>query len=417
MFQGNDLVEEQNAKPLTFNPAELTHVFVTHAHLDHAGRLPLLTKNGYQGFIYATAPTIDLIELILRDALNVMRHDHEAKGRVILYEEEDIAQVMSQCKKVEYGAPLTVANDATAVFHDAGHIFGSAFVELNVEGKKIIFTGDVGNRDVPILRDTESLPRGADLIVSESTYGDRLHDPGAGRGPMIKDALTPALARGGVVMIPSFSLERTQELIYELNHLVETDKSFPRVPIFVDSPLAIAAMQVYRNYPQYYDAPTHRAFADGDDVFMFPGLKLTATREESMKINSTPGPKVIIAGAGMMTGGRILHHAVRYLSDPRNTIIFIGYQSPGTLGRQILEGQSPVRVMNEEVPVKCHIKMIGALSAHADQKKLIEWLATAAPKQICLNHGDPQSALALQKLLADKGLAVRVAAREERVEI
>lgn len=411
MFQGSDFNEGKNLDPLPFNPAELNAVFVTHAHLDHVGRLPLLVKGGFTGHFYATPPTMELAKLILEDALSIMTYDNKKFGRPILYSESDIAAVMSQFKTVEYGETVTIppsngekAYDALVTFHDAGHIFGSAFIEIAADGKKIVFSGDVGNEHVPILKDTEMLPDHIDAMVCESTYGDRKHESTEQRQEIIERMVAEAIGRGGVLLIPSFSLERTQELIYELNDLIDRKKKLPRVPIYLDSPLAIGALRVYRKYPEYYDEKALKLYNDGDDLFEFPGLTMCETREESKKINATPGSKIIIAGAGMMNGGRVVHHALRYLSDERNTLLIIGYQSKGTLGREILDGKSPVNVLGEMVQVRCQVKSIGALSAHGDQDKLLNWIGGGkmTPKKVYLNHGDPASSDVLAKRIIDE---------------
>ncbi|HLD60620.1 MAG TPA: MBL fold metallo-hydrolase, partial [Patescibacteria group bacterium] len=448
MFQGSDFNEGKNLDPLPFDPKELKAVLVTHAHLDHVGRLPLLTKGGYTGHFYATAPTIELAELIMEDALSVMEYDNRKFGRPILYSHEDIAGVVDQFKAVEYGEPMRIARDPLLVspsaeeekhqpspsqrrgqgeissvaitFHDAGHIFGSAFIAIEGDGKKVVFSGDMGNVEVPILRDTEMLPDNVDVVVCESTYGDRIHESTQERQEIIEEHDIEAIKRGGVLMIPSFSLERTQELIYELNDLIDRKHRLPRVPIFLDSPLAIGALRVYRKYHDYYDGEAHELYKNGDDLFQFPGLTMCETREESKKINMIPGPKIIIAGAGMMNGGRILHHALRYLSDERSTLLIVGYQAQGTLGRKILNGESPVNVMGERVQVRCHVKAIGALSAHGDQNKLLDWLGggKTVPKKVYLNHGEPEASEALAKRLTnDLGIKATVVNAGLKVEV
>jgi len=392
MFQGSDFNEGKNHDPLPFDAKELSSVLVTHAHLDHTGRLPMLVKNGYTGFFYATPATIDLTELILHDALSIMRHDNSKFGLPILYDEQDIAGVMQQFKPLDYHEWLDVFDDGKvkAYLRDAGHIFGSAFIELVIEGKHLVFSGDIGNVDVPILRPTENLPPGVDLLVCESTYGDRLHESDQERRSIVENEVTQAMNRGGAMMIPSFSLERTQELMYQLNDLIDITHKLKRVPIFLDSPLAIKATKVYRKYIKYYNLEALGLLKTGDDMFDFPGLETTLTVEESKKINNTPNPKIIVAGSGMMNGGRILHHALRYLSDPASTLLIIGYQAHGTLGRKILDGQSPVPVMRERVEVNCKVKAVGAFSAHGDQKKLLSWIGSGdlPPKNIYLNHGE-----------------------------
>ncbi len=425
MFQGGDFNEAKNHDPLPFDPKELSAVLITHAHLDHIGRLPLLIKGGFTHHIYATAPTCELIELILTDAYQVMEYNFRKLGMPLLYNETDIAGVMERVKPITYHEPLSLAKigsaeEIIATWYDSGHIFGAGFIQLETEGKKVVFTGDVGNANMPILRETEPLPENLDLLVCESTYGNRSHEMPAVRQKLIETMVSEAIARGGVLMIPSFSLERTQELIYDLNDLVDRQHDLPRVPIFLDSPLAIGALRVYRRYPEYYDEKAKALYQAGDDLFQFPGLTMCETREESKKINNTPGPKIIIAGAGMMNGGRIVHHALRYLSDERNTLLIIGYQAEGTLGRQILDGESPVRVMKELVAVKCQVKAIGALSAHADQNKLTKWIADLKykPKQIMLNHGEAHTSASLaEKLRTEVGVEVSVASPLLTIEI
>ncbi len=450
MFQGSNFNEGKNFDPLPFAAGELNAVIVTHAHLDHTGRLPLLIKGGFTGNFYATPPTIELTKLILEDAYEIMAYDNRKFGKPILYEQADIAKVMEQFKPIDYYAELIlknpkevadellaqnvgasgktttvtkikIATGAVAVkFYDAGHIFGSAFVEMNAEGKKVVFSGDIGNVNVPILRDTDSLPANVDVAVCESTYGDRLHESTDERQEIIQKMVTEAVKRGGVLMIPSFSLERTQELIYELNELVERKHKLPHVPIYLDSPLAIDALKVYRKYHQYYDEEATRLFKGGDDLFDFPELTKCESREESKRINQVHPPKVIIAGAGMMNGGRIVHHALRYLSDSSSTLLIIGYQAQGTLGRKILDGEKTVIIMGEKVKVKCKVKAVGAFSAHADQDKLLDWIGggETTPKKVYLNHGEPQASEVLAKrIIGDLGVKATVVNMGLTVEV
>jgi metallo-beta-lactamase family protein len=390
MFQGGDFNEARNHEPLGFDPKELSAVLITHAHLDHIGRLPLLIKNGYERSIYATAPTCELIELILHDAFEVMQYNARKLGTTLLYDDTDIARVMEQVKPIEYHEPLTLKKIGStetiqATWFDSGHIFGAGFIELQAEGKKVVFSGDVGNANMPILRETEDLPQDLDVLVCESTYGNRSHEMPAVRQKLIETMVAEAIGRGGVLMIPSFSLERTQELIYDLNDLIDRHHELPRIPIFLDSPLAIGALKVYRKYPEYYDEKALALYKAGDDLFQFPGLTMCETREESKKINNTPGPKIIIAGAGMMNGGRIVHHALRYLSDERNTLLIIGYQAQGTLGRQILDGESPAvtavgetraEVLSEQSDYVEAVPLFIGWVAQGESEKAFEYLRT-----------------------------------------
>ena len=420
MFQGSQFNEDKNKDPFVFNPAEISGVMITHAHLDHVGRLPLLVKNGYEGKFFATPPTVELAELILEDALQIMLYNQRHFGAPLLYDSTDIAKVMQRFKAVEYHQKYSLTPDVSFTFYDAGHIFGSAFILLEAEGKKAIFSGDIGNKDLPILRDTDTLPDDVDVLVCESTYGNRLHESSLRRQEILENVISTALDRGGVLMMPSFSLERTQELLYDLNDLIARKHRLPRVPIFLDSPLAIKAIRVYLKYTKYYDAEATRLLKSGDELFQFPGLVMTETKEESKKINQMPGAKIIIAGAGMMNGGRIIHHAMRYLSDERNTLLIIGYQAQNTLGRKILEGESPVEIMGEQIPVRCHVKAIGALSAHGDQDKLLDWIGggTSVPKKVLLTHGEPAATEALAaRLKGDLGVEALPTSFGMRVEI
>ncbi len=423
MFQGGEADEAKNHNPLPFNAAEISAVLITHCHLDHVGRLPLLVQHGFAGSCYATRPTIELTELVLRDTLGIMTYNQRKFGTPALYSEADVIEIMSRFRPVEYDKPVQVGsskqNSITATYHEAGHIFGSAFIELSAGGKRVVFSGDVGNVAVPILRDTEALPGGLDAMVCESTYGSKHHEGPQDREKIFTDVIADTIRRRGTLMIPSFSIERSQELLYVLNSVFDRKHLLPRIPVFLDSPLAIGAARIIRQYPEYYDAEAKRLVASGDDLFNFPGLVLTESKEESKKINGIRGPKIIIAGAGMMSGGRIVHHALRYLSAPENTLLFVGYQAHGTLGRRILEGESPVKIMGESVPVRCVIKVVHTLSAHGDEEKLLSWIkgAVPPPRAIYLNHGDPAVSSMFVEDLLRNNLKSEAVHPGERVEV
>ncbi len=404
MFQGGHFNEEKNHEDFPFSPAEIDVLLVTHGHLDHVGRIPKLIKDGFKGKIWMTKATCEFAELIWIDGWHIMKENLKRYGTPILYGEPDIAVAKSYCTGINYDEETEVLPGVKAIWRDAGHIFGSAFIELSVDGKKIAFSGDIGNEDVPILKDTKNLSKDIDILLCESTYGDRIHESIDVRREVILKLIKEGVKKGGSIMIPAFSLERTQEFLYELNKLSEYDKELPKIPIFLDSPLAIDATEVYGKYPEYYDEEAMRLHLVGDDFLDFPGLKMTHTREESKQINYVPGPKMIIAGAGMMNGGRIIHHAFRYLPDTNSTLIIVGYQANGTLGRKLYEGTQKVKIMGADVDVRCTIKAIGALSAHGDQKKLIDWVGSSGekPKKVFCIHGESHAATEFAHRLRDK---------------
>lgn len=419
LFQGGDFNEVKNFEAFPFNPREISAVLITHAHLDHVGRLPKLVKEGFAGRIYGTKGTLELARLVLDDAYQVMAYEERKFHKKLLYEETDVAAAAALFHGVNYHEVVAVADGVTAIFKDAGHIFGAAFIEVAAEGKRIGFSGDIGNVDVPILKDTEALDPLNALLV-ESTYGDRIHESADTRAATIERLITEGVARGGTIMVPAFSIERTQEFLYELHKLFEHGNRLPDFPIFLDSPLAIDATKVFKKYREYYDGDAAHEVMLGDDFMNFPQLRITYTREESKMINNMRGPKMVIAGAGMMNGGRIVHHAIRYLPDPNSTLLIVGYQAQGTLGRRLYEGATQVRIMGEDIAVRCTVKAIGALSAHADQKKLLAWVGSeghAARKIFCI-HGESHAATELAHRIRDEyHVEVEVPELGERVEV
>lgn len=396
MFQGERINAPENLDELGFDPATIDAVVVTHAHYDHTGRIPLLMKKGFQGNVYLTPPTKALSAIVLEDAQHVMAENAQRNGDDVLFDLEDVKAMEAVSKGVNYHTQLEAAPGLSVMFHDAGHILGSAFITVDVpaseskdqKARRFLFSGDIGNDQVPILPDTEAISR-ADVIVCESTYGNRDHEPTADRKRKLIEVATKVLNRGGTLMIPSFSIERTQELLYELDQLVD-ESLIPSVPMYLDSPLAIKATEIYRHFKQYllFDRPILES--PDRDFFSFPRLKETLRVDASKAINDDPGPKIIIAGSGMMTGGRILHHLKRHLSDPKNGLLIIGYQAHGTLGRKIFEGAEVVKIHREEVPVKAEVVAIGSFSAHADRNKLRSWLQPEGgpAEKIFLVHGD-----------------------------
>lgn len=418
MFQGCEFCEARNFEEAFIKPVTIDAVFISHAHLDHTGRLPILVQKGFKGKIYATAPTIDLAKLVLEDAYHIMKENHRRTARPMLYTEEDVAQVFKRCVPVEYSHSMRMG-DLMVRFRDAGHIFGSSFIEIRERGgASLAFSGDMGNQNVPILRPTAQLS-GVDAVVLESTYGNKIHEDESSRGEKLQEIIQQTVDQQGVLLIPAFAIERTQQLLYELNDLVQS-KKIPKVNVYLDSPMAIKATKVIEAYPEYYDHQAMERVTHGKKLFEFDGLSLCETRDQSKDINFTPPPKVIISGAGMMNGGRILHHLVRYLGNEKNTVLIIGYQANGTLGRKLYSGEKVVTVLGERIHVKANIKSIGAYSAHADQPTLVNWIRDAAtlPKRVFCTHGEEDTAIALATRLTEElGVQAHAPRLSETVEI
>lgn len=417
IFQGMRTANERNREPLPFDPRAVDAVLVTHAHTDHTGRIPVLAHMGSRAPVYATPPTADLMELLWDDTLDVMQEDWEReKEWPPLYDGAAMAAAKKLVRTVPYGQETAVAPGVTATFHDAGHILGSSFIEVWADKKSVVFSGDLGNRNVPIMRPTERLPA-CDAAVVEATYGGRTHEDPRTRSEKLQRMIIETVERGGTLLIPAFALERTQELLYELNHLVEHNH-VPRVPVFLDSPLAIKATEVFRRHEPYFNRKAACIVDCGDDFFKFPGLTMTPSREESKRINDVPQPKIVIAGSGMMNGGHILHHLKRVLPDKKSTVLVIGYQAAGTLGRRIFDGEPHVRIHGDRVKVSCRVRAIGAYSAHADQDKLIEWLRGGMPKKVFVSHADRAVADAFsERVHRDLMTEATVAAPGEAYEI
>ncbi|HEX9721788.1 MAG TPA: MBL fold metallo-hydrolase [Candidatus Paceibacterota bacterium] len=401
LAQGSKFAEDQNFEDFPYNPAEIDSLLITHAHIDHTGRIPYLYKKGFRGHVYSTPPTKDFAEQLLIDSEDILRREAEEAGREPLYDIRDVREILKKWETVNYRQPARLG-DFAAEFFDAGHILGSAFISVTTpEGKRVIFSGDLGNMPNPLLKDTEPIGK-ADYVLVESTYGGRTHEPAQKRTKLFEQVIRQTAKNKAVLMIPAFAMERTQQLLYEINNFMESNPPAggPRIPVYIDSPLAIKITAIYKKYAQdteYFDAKAIAQIRNGDAIFDFPGLRLTLTSRQSKEINDAPPPKIIIAGSGMSQGGRILHHEKRYLQDPNSTILFVGYQAKGSLGRQILEGAKEVSIFDEQVPVRCNVQAIGGYSAHADQPKLIEWLQTAQdkPETIFVVQGEEEQATAL----------------------
>lgn len=415
--QGSKYAEDLNYKAFVYHPAELKYVFITHSHIDHVGRLPKLYKDGFRGVIYATDATIDLMSVALPDNMMQIAREASEDGHPALFDDKDLAGMLTLVRPIAYNQNIELDSGISATLYDAGHVLGSSIVEFAWEGKKLFFSGDLGNPPTPLLRPTEFV-HDASYVVVESAYGDRVHEDRSGRKDHLLNIIKKTIADGGTLMIPSFALERTQELLYELNDLHNSGK-IPSIPMFIDSPLAIKMTGVYEKHVHDFNMSAVR-LSENDDIFAFPGLQFTPTSDDSKRINDVPAPKIIIAGSGMSQGGRILHHERRYLPDPHSTILFVGYQVDGSLGRRIQRGEKEVRIFNETIPVRCHVETLSSYSAHADQPALLHWVKEAntngSLKQVFVVQGEATSAKTLANLIHEQ-LAVDAFAPTENQEV
>ncbi len=421
--QGSAYTEESNFAPFSFSPAELDALFVTHAHIDHIGRIPQLVQSGFSGAIHSTAPTREFARELLLDAFHLMEREAERSGGKLLYDESAIERTFELWQTTSYETPLSV-RDLRVVFHNAGHIVGSSSISISGPGeggveKTVLFSGDLGNSS-PSLITPPSPIIGADYVLIESTYGNRRHERLDTRREDLEDIIEETIAAGGVLMIPAFAMERTQELLFEINDLVEEGR-IPRIPIFVDSPLAIRLTEVYRRFAdeaEYLDPEAIARFRGSGELFEFPGLTLAVSVEESKAINTVPAPKIVIAGSGMSNGGRILHHEISYLSDPASTLLFIGYQAAGSLGRRLQSGEKSVRILGQEVSVSARIASVSGYSAHADQPHLVSWLRPMrfGLATVFVVQGDEEASAELAHVVQDElAVATRVPSRGETV--
>ncbi len=401
LFQGDDWLVEKNYEDFDFDPSQIDAVFLSHAHLDHCGRLPKLVKHGFQGKIYATAPTIDLTEVVLLDAAKIMEEEHDQDQEKIIYQISDVQKTLALTEVVEYDTPFRV-KDFEVVFKDAGHILGSAFIEIKTKDGLIAFSGDLGNSPVPLLDKPDKIDAIKNLLV-ETTYGDGLHDNLKTREEYLSEAIEYVHSTKGTLMIPAFALERTQEILYILDDLIE-QKKVEKLPIFLDSPMAIEVTDIFKKYKQYLNKESQQEIKEGDDVFSFTGLTLSSSVEQSKSINQVNGPKVIIAGSGMLHGGRILHHLIRYLSDKASMLLFVGYQVEGTLGRRIIDGERKVKIFNDWINVNAKIANSQVFSSHADQKQLLDWISPAfnSLENVYLVHGEKDATDAFKSKLCQQ---------------
>jgi metallo-beta-lactamase family protein len=427
-FQGGKAQEEMNAEPFPFDPAEVEYLILSHAHIDHCGRIPLLVKRGFTGQIYCTDATADLLEIMLRDSGHIHEQEAEWQNRKNaragrppvepLYTERDAEESLKYVKPVLYNQLIELNDEMRICFNDAGHILGSGEIELFVSEKtedgsgvhasKIVFSGDLGVMDRPILRNPTIIKK-ADYVIMETTYGNRNHPDNAMDVNNLVNIIIETAARGGNTVIPSFAVGRTQELIFELNKIYDDVKD-PRhaklenIKVYVDSPMASAATEVFKKNAQVFDEETKDYISKGDNPLEFENLKFTQSTEESQWLNVDKEPKVIISASGMCEAGRIRHHLKHNLWDARNSIIFVGYQAEGTLGRCLVEGQEDVTLFGEKIHVNAKIHNLEGFSGHADMNGLLDWLKgfQKAPKQLFLVHGEPEVKIEFAKTVKEQ---------------
>ncbi|MDO8512984.1 MAG: MBL fold metallo-hydrolase [bacterium] len=395
VFQGRKMIEDRNYEPFPYDAHSIKVVLLTHAHLDHCGRLPKLYHAGFRGKIFATAATLDLTLMSLNDSADIIEEEALENGRLPYYTKDDVANLTSLFQPVEYDQTIEVLPGIKACFREAGHILGSASIELFADGEKIVFSGDLGNHPVPILRPPATIDS-ADYVVMESTYGHDFHGDLSSRRKYLQDAVDYIIKHRGVLMIPAFAIQRTQEILYELDTLIEEGKIPADIPIYVDSPLAIEATEIFSKYPNYYNDQAKKIIRSGDDFLHFKSLKFTPKVEDSKAINFVDPPKIVIAGSGMITAGRITHHIRRYISDERNYLLIVGFQVAGTMGRRLMDGEKQIGIFHEKHIVRAKVEVATCFSAHADQKQLIEWLSNIkGVKKVYLNHGEKENIEAL----------------------
>ncbi len=399
----------RNWKPYPFQPEKIDYLVLTHVHLDHSGLIPKLVREGFKGKILMTHASEDLLHIVLMDSARIHEEDaaykkkrHKREKRkgpfpvVPLYTVDDVEQCIPLFESVPYGTTIALSTNVNIRFHDAGHILGASMLEFNVKknGKDqtIVFSGDIGQWDKPLMRDPSVFDR-ADYVIMESLYADRIHEDPYSIEDMLAGIINETVKARGNVIIPTFAIERAQELMYHLNRLVWKDR-IPYMMMFLDSPMAVDVTDVFLKHLESLDRQTRKLLEEGKQPFQFPGLKLIRSVAESKAINSIRGSCVIMAGSGMCTGGRVKHHLVQNISRPESTIVFVGYQAFGTLGRQILEGKEQVRILGKQYKIRAKVREIHGFSAHADKDGLFKWInhLRENPKTIFLTHGEYDSA-------------------------
>ncbi|MBN6742390.1 MBL fold metallo-hydrolase [Acidithiobacillus sp. MC6.1] len=420
MFQGGHDLEEENRTKFGFDAKDVDYLLLTHAHLDHCGRIPLLVKRGFRGEIITTAATRELARLVLMDAAGLAAEEarrsnrrHQRQGGTeseAIYDLTDVLDTMDRFgRTADYAEKIAVCPGVSVTFGDAGHILGSAWIliEASETGKqqRIVYSGDLGNRGKPIINPPTPAPR-ADVIVMETTYGDRLHKAIRPSVDELRDAILDTLKRGGNAIIPTFALERAQDLLYYLREMMSNNQLPANLPVFLDSPMAISATEIFRRHPECFNPDTREGLQQGADPFALRNLHFTRETSESMGINLIKGGALIMAGSGMATGGRVTHHLKHNIWRADCSVIFVGYAAQGTLARRIIDGAKTVRIFGEEIHVAAKIYTIGGFSAHADHDELLAWYGDQKPTRTILVHGEDNGREGIAKVLRARGLLV-----------
>ena len=425
LYQGHRKEAFEKNRTLPIDPKTINYVILSHAHIDHSGNLPQLVRQGFRGRVFARQSTCELCDIMLRDSCFLQKRDLEyinksrrREGKKLfepLYDESDINALMQLFVPTHMHEPREIARGLTLEFFNAGHILGSALVQLDIQSDhghnhRLLFSGDLGQPNQPIIRHYE-YPAGADILLVESTYADRYHPSADDVELRLESYLKYIDRHNSKLIIPAFSVGRTQQIIYYLNRLKDRNKVPREVKVFIDSPLSQKATRIYANHREVYNDETRKMIEAGRNPLEFPGMQFVGTPEESMALNDRPGPMIIIAASGMCEGGRILHHLKHGIQDPDNIILIVGFQAENTLGRRIVEKRNPLRILGEEIPLNARVEVINALSAHADRAGLMDWIGEVKDnvRHAFAVHGEPEKVAAMEQILKDMGIRNAVA--------
>lgn len=417
--QGSKMAESGNWEPFPYDPREIDYLLVTHAHTDHIGRIPKLVYDGFNGKILSTEATLDLSRVMLEDTCSILSGSMSGKQYDLdkIYSDKIYQKIFTLWEPFDYHSNKDLGENVNVFMKDAGHILGSCMYEITINGKKIVFTGDLGNSPSPLLRDTEYIEQ-ADFVVMESVYGNRNHEGREDRRENLKKIILENYKKGGVLVVPIFSLERTQEFLYEIDNMIESGE-VPHMPVFVDSPLAIAVTDVFYKHKNLFKEDVQKEIRSGDDIFRFKGLKETEKTRDSKAILKSRNPKIIMAGSGMSAGGRVMHHEKHYLGDKNSTILITGFQVPGTPGRLLVDGAKEIQIFEETVKVRASIKKIQGYSGHKDLDNLLDFVSHAGGvKKIFVAMGEPSVSMFFAQRVKDNfGIEALVPEKDQEVEL